>query len=703
MSVKLNLCNRIVITKDDPSFEPMKDLLTIVEKTLVIKKQYDEDLRRYKKVNSSKNVIKCLYDIDENNLYVPYGLYKYVKYLFKNSDVSYAGIKDHLIMNTIDVVDNIEKYRNILTGISLYDNQLEAIKRIFEYKRGVIQAGTGFGKTEIMCATTKILKDVNNGQYPTVLVLEPTIELLKGIEQRFKKYKIPVNNYRETRMILKNKVNLAHPKSLCSDLLKNKNLLDKIEVQFVDECLSERSKILLPDNCEVTIKEIYENPYITEVMSYNEEKNIYEKKKIIRKIRQEFNGNFYRIKYLNPTDNKIYYLDCTGNHKIWTSNRGYVCCDELTLNDIIKIDTNIKNKLYVYSKCGFVTKRGSALGGHIGGFHNVKILEILKPRGGKKAKYKYNLEVEDNHNYWANGILVSNCHHGSALTFSTPTQYMSNLMYSIGLSATFLSHYHADGKNIDDFNYEELRRIGACGPIIMKIDGKDLIENQQLATPKLCILNNKANEEIDETKLDYTWQNVSKIRLQSDARTKLIAQAASVFIKHGYKVIILMNFLDWGRRIMTEIYNLGYGDYVRTCFGGQTYEKINKKTGKVEKEWNSTLSLFDKDKIYCIIGSSCIQEGLDLSKVDVCILAQGGKSDRTTLQSVGRALRKSKTGNFAYIIDFNDSEDQMLNKQFIERYVKYKRVLGITNSDDILKNCNIKQLEEKFIEWEDIK
>ena len=336
--------------------------------------------------------------------------------------------------------------------------------------------------------------------------------------------------------------------------------------------------------------------------------------------------------------------------------------------------------------------------------HNVPILKIGKPVNARmKAKYKYNLEVEDNHNYWANGVLVSNCHHSQSMLFSTPTQHMPNLMYSIGLSATFLSHYHVDGKCIDDFSYEELRRIGACGPIIMKVDGKDLIENEQLATPKLCILSNLANEEMNENEIDYTWHNVSKIRLQSDARTKLIAEAACVFIKYGYKVIILMNLLDWGRRIMMEIHNLGYGDYVRTCFGGQTYEKINKRTGKLEKEWNSSLTLFDKEKIKCIVGSSSIQEGIDLSKVDVCILAQGGKSDRTTLQSVGRALRKSKTGKFSWIVDIEDIEDEMLHKQFNERYIKYKKVLGLVDNDEVFKNLNPKMLENIFVQYEELK
>ena len=35
--------------------------------------------------------------------------------------------------------------------------------------------------------------------------------------------------------------------------------------------------------------------------------------------------------------------------------------------------------------------------------------------------------------------------------------------------------------------------------------------------------------------------------------------------------------------------------------------------------------------------------------------------------------------------------------------VKYKKVLGITNPEDILKNTNPKELEIKFKEWENIK
>ena len=527
MSVIVNYNNWIIISPDDPSYEEVKEHLIIKEREVIQKREYDPNLGRTVKKSTSRKVTKYLYEVKQDHVYIPYGLFPYIKHLFKNSKLDYRSDFSSPLYNVQDVLDNIEDYRDILPGISLYDNQLKALCAIFQKKRGVIQASTGFGKTELMCATAQIMKQINNDKYPTTLVLEPTIELLNGIKKRFKKYKIPINDYRETRTIMTNKVNLAHPTSLVNDLKMNKKLLNKVEVQFFDEV-----------------------------------------------------------------------------------------------------------------------------------------------------------------------------HHSQSLTWSEPSHHMPILKYSIGLSATFISHYNVNGQTIFDFNYDELKRIGTCGPIILKIEGKELIKNEQLAKPKLIIIGNDANEEIDETKIDYTWHNVRKIRLQSETRTKLIAEAASMFAKYDRKVIILMNALDWGRNIMLEIANLGYRKIVRTCFGGQTYEKVNKK-GKIEKDFNSALTLFDKEKVKIIVGSSCIQEGIDLSKVDVCILAQGGISDRTTLQSVGRALRKSKTGIYAYLVDFDDKEDRILSNQYRERMIKYQKVLGIEKKD-ILKNATIQKLEQQFREWENI-
>src|SRR5690606_14277797 len=43
-------------------------------------------------------------------------------------------------------------------------------------------------------------------------------------------------------------------------------------------------------------------------------------------------------------------------------------------------------------------------------------------RGGS---YVYNLEVEWNHNYFANGVLVHNCHHAPSKEYQRIVQYFS--------------------------------------------------------------------------------------------------------------------------------------------------------------------------------------------------------------------------------------------------------------------------------------
>jgi hypothetical protein len=67
-----------------------------------------------------------------------------------------------------------------------------------------------------------------------------------------------------------------------------------------------------------------------------------------------------------------------------------------------------------------------------------------------------------------------------------------------------------------------------------------------------------------------------------------------------------------------------------------------------------------------------------------------------------RALRKSKTGKFSWIVDIEDVEDEMLHKQYRERRIKYKKVLGLDNKDEVFENLNPKLLEDIFIQWEEL-
>ncbi len=64
----------------------------------------------------------------------------------------------------------------------------------------------------------------------------------------------------------------------------------------------------------------------------------------------------------------------------------------------------------------------------------VHSIELIKPLL-KSNEYVYNLEVEDLHNYFANGYLVHNCHHSTAPTYRKIYEYFKPRLH-LGFTAT---------------------------------------------------------------------------------------------------------------------------------------------------------------------------------------------------------------------------------------------------------------------------
>ena len=91
------------------------------------------------------------------------------------------------------------------------------------------------------------------------------------------------------------------------------------------------------------------------------------------------------------------------------------------------------------------------------GIVRVESIEILESRhrpefgtGGRQSKRVYDLEIVDNHNYFANGILVSNCHHlksTSSNTFKNFKKIFKDTIFKNGkISKIFMSGTPAPSK-----------------------------------------------------------------------------------------------------------------------------------------------------------------------------------------------------------------------------------------------------------------
>lgn len=877
---------------------PNNDIISASIKSALTYREPPRNIRTQKKNFTIPASYMYGYITKDNRIYIPVGLYSLLSEFFPidTEIVDHRRINNrNLVDNVFEIYSNINEYREILPGIELRSEQLIACRKVLFAKRGILNLATGFGKSEVICATCAMLKKANNGVMPTVLIFEPTLKLVNDMGKRFAKYGMDFVLYSKSRKIIPNTVNITHPKSLSSDLMTNADLLSDVEVSFGDECLSKSTKILLPSGEVETIENIYNNDSITEVMSYNFEKECYESKKILRKIRTEFNDRFMKLCYINPVTNKEEFLLATPNHKIWTYTRGYVRVDELTLDDEIKVDVSekrLRNRL-VCQYCGKQFDSVTALGGHIAwcssgpyrentletcashqeGFvsplanldvhkkamitrsnnpeyrqylsnrmrennpsydesvverqkktkqklfmehpekleerkcnyikathkknhitdleqkiidlqipgleftgngdiiylangrrkipdftfrngdevkyieisskywysdeyisqivkdyeeagldvlyitddnledlegrirkflfnHRVKISKICKA-GGRKSKYKYNLEIADNHNYFANNILVSNCHHMASETFRTPTYDMPSLIYSIGVSASAISQEHVRNKSLSQYSYNEVLVMGATGPLLLNITADYLITKGDLAKPILFRMDHKADEEIEE-KSKTDWHVISKVKLNSNHRNHLVAMVAEEFVKRDRKVLILVNTSEWAKRLLEFFSAMGLADKVFATYGGGKFEIVtNDYHPVIEPGYKDSFERFDKGEYSIMIGTTHLYEGADIKNLDVIILAFGGRAERLQIQGLGRALRKSKTGKYAYVVDFTDSDDLVLSNQSKTRLKRYKETIGIPDTN-IYDELDIKDIPKILAEREGI-
>lgn len=152
----------------------------------------------------------------------------------------------------------------------------------------------------------------------------------------------------------------------------------------IDECFPGDTLISTPQGNK-PIKNIVLNDI---VLSYNNKNEIVERK-VLRTIKLKRNRPIIKV-----THEKGFFF-CTPDHKIFT-DKGYKTAISLKKEDYLIFKENYEQK----SK------------------HCKKSLVISVEESNRIDDYVYDLEIEDTHCYFANGVLVSNCHeyksHGSA-------------------------------------------------------------------------------------------------------------------------------------------------------------------------------------------------------------------------------------------------------------------------------------------------
>ncbi len=158
-------------------------------------------------------------------------------------------------------------------------------------------------------------------------------------------------------------------------------------------CLPHYVRVLLSNGCQTPISQLTPGQ---EIMSYNIVTNRLEPKKVTCTFKNPL-GNRKIVRLFHEHGS----LDCTEDHKIYTLNNSYVCAAHLENNHKVLYMPNSKHNQE------FKNPQKSLINGTAQLLHSS--VQAGKSTSSEEEIFVYDIEVEDNHNFFADGVLVSNC------------------------------------------------------------------------------------------------------------------------------------------------------------------------------------------------------------------------------------------------------------------------------------------------------
>jgi len=207
------------------------------------------------------------------------------------------------------------------------------------------------------------------------------------------------------------------------------------------------------------------------VLSFNHETGVVEHRPVVRVSRRRPVAGLVRVR---TACGRVFV--CTPEHPFFGPNDQYVKAVELRPGD--SLFGRPENSLWL---------PGSGTATLSLALTSVESVEVLEQGGGEffgglcPDGFVYNFEVEGNHNYFVDGILVHNCHHSTGKSYTEPLEYFSeSIQYILGMTATPKRHDgKAMGRVFDHCSYSMLLPQAVdlgwiCEPRVERIPVREL-------------------------------------------------------------------------------------------------------------------------------------------------------------------------------------------------------------------------------------
>jgi superfamily II DNA or RNA helicase len=244
--------------------------------------------------------------------------------------------------------------------------------------------------------------------------------------------------------------------------------------------------------------------------------------------------------------------------------------------------------------------------------------------------YVYNLEVEGNHTYLANQVVVHNCHHSPCTTWGTILNQIP-ARYKYGFTAT------AWRKDRLEFLIWKV-----VGPIRWKVTRQEAVQAGRIMLPKI----EQVETEFYFPLLDPSkWGEMITCLTEDSDRNELLEQTVRKRLTEAGRALILTDRVAHAEHLADRLRNLHPALLVGTM------DNLKRKIAMERVKNGAQLT---------IATTHLLGEGVDVPGWDMLFLVSPFAAGPRVLQALGRIVRTSKGKSTATLIDFVDYRIPML-------------------------------------------
>lgn len=230
-------------------------------------------------------------------------------------------------------------------------------------------------------------------------------------------------------------------------------------------------------------------------------------------------------------------------------------------------------------------------------------------------------------------LIVDEAHHAAAKTYTEANKTCWNHIYY---------RYHVSGTPFRN-DGADLELVGLIGETLYSYSAAQAIKDGFLVPPYFFVYEVPNPQDFSVRALEYQ-DEYRKFIVESNLRNRMIAETTKSLQVAGKQILILVEHKDHGETLKNLIPNSLF-------IHGTT--KGNEKV----------LEQFELGNVKTVIATSGILgEGIDISNIDILVLAGGMKAESATIQKIGRMLRLRPGKNKAIVIDYWDKNTKTLER-----------------------------------------